>query len=1782
MFVLSKKKTLFRSISIIGVLAATTASVFFALKNIETGVNAITGEGESVKITREWDGSVEHTIYYSSPDHNTVRFFIQNHAGEKIQAFCRNPNLAGPDRPDPTQPASSSDFMEIPATRMADNPKQNAIKLLAYLGTVDNSYTAAALNELFQDHPSAFPDQTSIRDERFGFLHAAMGYLEENGNLDFHELTEADKTFVKSIGDTASSWVTNDADIWALARPYQLFALDKTQFDTSVYQDIVWIEDASTFGNIEVKKCDKDSGCTPQGGASFQGVTVAVKNNGNKIYYNGNFYARGTTVATGTTDAGGKVTFSDLPAGSYIIEETAPNSSYQKDATSQTVTVSSGTTSVQLNDTVVKGNVKVVKHDADSNSCFSQGSASLSGTQFTIYNKTGRAIIYGGASKANGAAIDTKTIDGNCETLFTGLPYGDYSIKETRTGGGYSGNSTEQTFSISSNNQTITKTYTNSVVRGRIKVKKCDGEIGCAAQGAASLAGITFEVRNANSNAVYYGGHTYLNGAVITSDTTGSNGEVTFSGLPIGTYTITEKTSPTTNTSYVLVEQSKTGTVSSNGTSTVQFDNTVKMGSLVVTKKDYNSKTCSAQGSATLAGTTFTLYNNNGKSINYHGSTVANGAAVAAQTINATNCVATFFNIPYGEYILKETSVGIGYSRNTKSETVSINSNGQTIEKSFENQVIRGNIKVKKCDAETGACAAQGGASLSGIIFEVRNANDNSVYYGNTLYAKNAVITSSPTGANGEVTFNNLPVGKYTITEKTDTTNNTSYNLVEHSETVTISVSDTDREVQFNNTVVKGNLTVTKKDAETEGCSNLGKANFSTVRFKLVNKTGGDIVYDNQTIANNAEVDTKSLGGDCTATFSNLPYGNYTIQETTGGVGYQIVTSTPQNITINSANNVPFNFNNQVIRGDVRLRKMNDETNAPMANIPFRITSKTTGENHIVVTNSDGIINTSSSFIPHSTGTNGYDGYSESEIYSIVHKGYGTWFGKIRGSNTTVPVSNILGALPYDDYTIVELHCVKNEYCYEAAAPTEFTIDGSVALKDLGDWTNDCVTHEIDTTASDEADGDKYIEATSNVTIKDVIPYRAMIGKSYTIRGTVMDKSTGQPLLINGEIVENTTTVSPTDSEYNETTLTFNFDASDIAGKRLVVFERLFDNEMYDPEGDLDTIGENGLVVKHTDIEDDDQSLNVVYLDTTAMDDIDEDKYIKNISEAKIRDLVDYCARSGTNYTLVGVIMDKSTGAPLAVEGNTVTHEFTASNDSNCGQETLVFTIEASELAGKDLVVFERLYETAYYNPAGEPDTTGQNGLVTKHTNINDDNQSINVVSLDTTAMDDLDEDKFVKNDEEAKIRDIVDYCAKAGTRYLLKGTVMDKLTGEPLVINDSVVEETLEFTDETNCEQHIMTFTMDAREIAGRELVVFERLYEADKYVAPDEGEEGEGSEEGGEGEGGEGGEEGETEENDQEGKNGLVIKHTDINDDDQSVTIVSLDTVAADGKDDDKYVEAGKTTIIKDIVHYCVKPNTDFRILGYLADGETDEALSFDHKPIEQEVIVNSESGCGDVEMKYELDSTELVGRKIVVYNDLYINHHKVLAHESPYDKYQYVNIVSYFTYARNYRDQTKELPIEEDNIIEDLVKYCLAPGDRYILKGTLMDKSTGKEILINGKTVSVSQELIVPIGEPCGETVMHYPINTTELGGKEIVIFDEVYHEGELIVAHHSADNVDETVTVATPPPNTGIITKPVVGTTEETHNYLYLVMILPVLGVAGYIVRRVITKKKSISF
>lgn len=566
--------------------------------------------------------------------------------------------------------------------------------------------------------------------------------------------------------------------------------------------------------------------------------------------------------------------------------------------------------------------------------------------------------------------------------------------------------------------------------------------------------------------------------------------------------------------------------------------------------------------------------------------------------------------------------------------------------------------------------------------------------------------------------------------------------------------------------------------------------------------------------------DTYFVSGDSLYTstdgYATLPIGTVSVQETKAPQGYLLSDSTVhvQQVTSNSAAERVTTFvepseeaptvREQVKRGDIAFNKVHGEDMTGLAGVPFKITSKTTGESHIVITDVNGILTTEASACPHTQNTNGNDaalnadGTVDESKLSIDN---GLWFSGSKDAQTAADDSK--GALPYDTYTFEELRCSANDSLnlvkFEVAVSRDaYTIDRG---------TVDDNPIEIGTTATDGADGDHKLLASNQAEIVDSVSYKGLKkGTEYELQGTLMDAETGEALKgMDGKEITATAKFTPKASSGKQK-VKFKFDATLLGGHKAVVFERLY----------LD----GKIQATHEDPEDEDQTVEFlpVEIGTTATDAADGDKSIGVGKAVTVEDEVSYKnLATGREYTVTGTMMDAATGEPLKdAEGNTVTASTTFEPEDNEGKVKVTFSVDTSTLSNKKLVVFERL--------------EADGNVIARHEDLADEGQTVEVVppEIKTSAADGADGDKEVTADGKATIVDTVKYTGLVpGTEYELQGTLMDAETGEALKGADGKeIAASAKFTPQAKDGTQDVTFTFDASELGGTKTVVFEKLF--------------------------------------------------------------------------------------------------------------------------------------------------------------------------------------------------------------------------------------------------------------------------------------------------------------------------------------------------------------------
>lgn len=547
-----------------------------------------------------------------------------------------------------------------------------------------------------------------------------------------------------------------------------------------------------------------------------------------------------------------------------------------------------------------------------------------------------------------------------------------------------------------------------------------------------------------------------------------------------------------------------------------------------------------------------------------------------------------------------------------------------------------------------------------------------------------------------------------------------------------------------------------------------------------------------------------------------LPLGTVTIQETKAPAGYLLSDSTVhlQQITSNTSSEFVSTFvepsedaptvREQVKRGDIAFNKVHGEDMTGLANVPFKITSKTTGESHIAITDVNGILTTEASACPHAQNTNGNDaalnadGTVDESKFSIDN---GLWFSGSKDAQTAADDSK--GALPYDTYTFEELRCSTND----SLNLVKFDVTVSRDAYTIDRGTVDDNPIEIGTTATDGADGDHKLLASNQAEIVDSVSYKGLKkGTEYELQGTLMDAETGEALKgMDGKEITATAKFTPKASSGKQK-VKFKFDATLLGGHKAVVFERLY----------LD----GKIQASHEDPEDEDQTVEFlpVEIGTTATDAADGDKSIGVGKAVTVEDEVSYKnLATGREYTVTGTLMDSVTGEPLKdAEGNTVTASTTFEPEDTEGKVKVTFSVDTSTLSNKKLVVFEKL--------------EADGNVIARHEDLSDEGQTVEVIppEIKTSAADGADGDKEVTADGKASIVDTVKYTGLVpGTEYELQGTLMDAETGEALKDADGKeITTSAKFTPQAQDGTQDVTFNFDASELGGAKTVVFEKLF--------------------------------------------------------------------------------------------------------------------------------------------------------------------------------------------------------------------------------------------------------------------------------------------------------------------------------------------------------------------
>lgn len=922
-----------------------------------------------------------------------------------------------------------------------------------------------------------------------------------------------------------------------------------------------------------------------------------------------------------------------------------------------------------------------------------------------------------------------------------------------------------------------------------------------------------------------------------------------------------------------------------------------------------------------------------------------------------------------------------------------------------------------------------------------------------------------------------------------------------------------------------------------------------------------------------------------------IPRGTIVVRETKAPTGYLNSNAVSFQKIMEGSNTEALKTYNlaevpeQVYRSDFEFTKKAENGSDRLAGVPFKVTSLTTGESHIAVTDENGYFSSASSWNAHDGNTNANDWAltADGTIDSArLDATAGFWFGNntvldADGHATTgdaIKADNALGAMPFDTYSVEELRCTANEG--HALVNTTVTISRNGATIDFG--TLDDPEPEIHTTAYDASDSDHYI-GVGTVKVSDKVEYSHLVaGKSYTVTGELRDAETGDVLKVNGKTVTASQTFTAEKSN-GSVTVDFTFDSYDLAGKTLVVYETLTD-------------ANGAKLAEHKDKDDVSQQVTVFKpeIGTTATDKADGDKNVVSEPEATITDTVRYVNLTpGKTYKVTGTLYEKVKGKDgkvtekkFTVNGKDVTAETEFTAEKSSGEVEVTFTFDASAIKdGTELVAFETVSSDGHE--------------ICAHADIEDEGQTVTVTKpeVGTTATDGFDGDKNVVADTDATVTDTVHYKnLTPGKTYKVTGTLYQKVTDKDgkvtkkkLTVDGKDVTAETEFTAETSDGDATVTFKFDASGIKDKTpLVAFESLSYKDKELCA----------------------------------------HADIEDEDQTVTVnqPSVGTTAIDKLDGDKTVIADAESSVTDEVAYDhVLTGKSYTMAGILMDAKTglpvltgegakkfteDDLVKFttglldvlgfksdsDEDGIDWSAVKSlptasidlskvtayaeenkellsclvyqtaeftPEKESGSIDMDYAFNSNDVIDRlsgetkNLVVFEVMFKGSIENASDETPVsivasecdkdNEGQTVKLApsTIGTTATDKSDGDHELMAGKDAVITDEVKYeGLIPGKEYTLHATLMDKKTGEPLKVADKGVTAELKF-TPNSENGTVSIDLGEFDATSLDGHTLVVFEELTKQSDIdgdttdvtVAEHKDINDEGQSVTVTSTP-------------------------------------------------
>lgn len=681
------------------------------------------------------------------------------------------------------------------------------------------------------------------------------------------------------------------------------------------------------------------------------------------------------------------------------------------------------------------------------------------------------------------------------------------------------------------------------------------------------------------------------------------------------------------------------------------------------------------------------------------------------------------------------------------------------------------------------------------------------------------------------------------------------------------------------------------------------------------------------------------------------------------------------------------------------------------------------------------------------------------------------------------------------------------------------------------------------------------------VTLKDVVTCSNLIpGHAYAVIGTlhIQDIAEDGTITDGGEVKNKrrpvTAKASFVATKAEETVeIEFTFDAHGLEGKSVTAFESLYSSpsadipdewkeliETKDEDANMDEPKDEWKVADHADITDMGQTVQFVDIKTTLTNNDGNHEAQVPSGEDKTITLTDVVAYHnlipGREYTVTGTlhkqVVDKDgnitdggvvTKTPVtnvtpgdatpdnAEQPVTATTTFVPATPD--GEVEVIFTFDASGLEGKTVVAFEEI--------------STDNVVFAVHADITDEPQSVHFVKIGTTALADngLHEIQVPKGeDKTTTITDTVKYeNLIPGTEYVMSGTLhIQSVAADGSITDGGTVNDkegkpvvgTATFTPKEPNGTVDITFTFDASQLDGKTVVAFETVTKDGKFVA----------------------------------------SHEDITDEDQSVSFVDIHTTATVDGSHETQVPSGKnkTVTVTDRVEYSnLTPGTEYTMSGVLHKQKVDKKGNVtdggEIKSTAKTITFTPETPNGFVELKFELDASELEGQTVVAFEELSKDGVTVAVHADITDESQSVHFVAIHTnaIAKNGTQMTQVTGDGKVTVTDRVTYENLIPGVAYKLSGTLhvqdadekgnvkdggIIKLSGSKDVVSaddGKAANSTVEKTFVPKSANGTEEITFTFDASKLAGKTVVAFEVLKRDDKVVATHEDINDEAQSV-------------------------------------------------------